>query len=72
MSKTIDKEFFIVYKIEPLEPFDSAIGVDNLALIFGRTKSSILKSLKKKYILYNNEKYEIIRESDLQSRKQVK
>lgn len=64
--KKIDKEFFIVYKLEPLEPIDSAIGVDNLALLFGRTRASILKSLKKKYILYNNEKYEIIRELDLQ------
>ena len=65
--KKIDKEFFIVYKLDPLEPFDSAIGVNELALLFGRTRASILKSLKKKYILYNNEKYEIIRETDLNS-----
>lgn len=64
--KKLDKEFFIIYKINPIEPFGSAIGLDELAKLFGRTRTSILRSLKKKYILYNNEKYEIIRETDLQ------
>ena len=64
--KKLDKEFFIVYKLNPIEPFGSAIGLTELANLFGRTRASILKSLKKKYILYNNEKYEIIRELDLQ------
>ena len=65
MSRKNDKEFFIVYKENPIEFFDSAIGVDNLAKIFNRTRSSMLRSLKSKYIKYNNEKYVIIRESDL-------
>ena len=56
----------MVYKLDPLEPVDSAIGVNELASLFGRTRKSIVKSLKNKYILYNNKKYEIIRESDLQ------
>ena len=63
--KKIDKEFFIVYS-EPMEFFNSAIGIDNLAALFNRTRSNMLRSLKNKYIKYNNKKYVIIRETDLQ------
>lgn len=63
--KKIDSEFFMIYK-EPVEFYDSAIGVNELAKVFNRTRNSILRSLKKSYIKYNNEKYIIIRESDLQ------
>ena len=63
--KKIDSEFFIVYK-EPVEFYDSAVGVNELAKVFNRTRASILRSLKKSYIKYNNEKYIIIRETDLQ------
>lgn len=67
--KKLDKEFFIIYSIDPIDYYNSAIGVDDLANLFGRTRKSIVKSLKNKYILYNNKKYEIIRESDLQKSK---
>lgn len=66
MNKKIDKEFFIVYKENPMEFFDSAIGINELAELFNRTRSNMLRSLKRNYIKYNNEKYVIIRETDLQ------
>ena len=63
--KSIDKEFFIVYSYPALY-YDSAIGVDELAEIFKRTRANMLRSLKREYIKMDNKKYFIIRESDLQ------
>ena len=63
--KSIDKEFFIVYSY-PIDYYDSAIGINELADIFKRTRASMLRSLKREYIKMDNKKYFIIRESDLQ------
>lgn len=64
--KKLDKEFFIVYSVDPIDYYNSAIGIDDLAKIFKRTRTNMLRALKNKYLLLNNKKYEIIRESDLQ------
>ena len=69
MNKRIDKEFFIVYKENPIEFYNSAIGVNELAELFNRSRSNMLRSLRRKYIKYNNEKYVIIREQELQKSK---
>lgn len=69
MNKRIDKEFFIVYKENPIEFFNSAIGINELAELFNRTRNNMLRSLRRNYIKYNNEKYVIIRETDLQKSK---
>lgn len=66
--KKLDKEFFIIYSVDPIDFYDSAIGVDELAKICKRTRSNMLRALKNKYLLLNNKKYMIIRECDLQSR----
>ena len=63
--KKLDKEFFIVYSY-PVDYYDSAIGINELAEIFKRSRSNMLRSLKKEYIKMDNKKYFIIRESDLQ------
>lgn len=65
--KKLDKEFFIIYSVDPIDFYDSAIGVENLAKIFKRTRANMLRALKNKYLLLNNKKYMIIRESDLNS-----
>lgn len=67
--KKLDKEFFIIYSVDPIDFYDSAIGVDELAKKFNRTRTNMLRALKNKYLLLNNKKYEIIRESDLQKSK---
>ena len=63
--KKLDKEFFIVYS-DPVDYYDSAIGVDELAKIFNRTRTNMMRSLKREYIKMDNKKYFIIRETDLQ------
>lgn len=65
--KKLDKEFFIIYSCDPIDFYDSAIGIDNLAKIFKRTRSNMLRALKNKYLLLNNKKYMLIRETDLNS-----
>ena len=42
----LDKEFFIVYSY-PTDFYDSAIGVDELAKIFNRTRTNMMRSLKR-------------------------
>lgn len=64
--KKLDKEFFIIYSCEPIEFYDSAIGIEELAKIFNRTRTNMLRALKNKYLLLNNKKYMLIRENDLQ------
>lgn len=66
--KKYNKEFFIVYKVEPMEFYGSAIGVDELSLVLNRSRSNTLRALKNDYIKINNSKYMIIRETDLQKR----
>lgn len=63
--KKIDSEFFIVYSIEPIEFYNSAVGINELAKIFNRTRSSMIRSLKSEYIRFNNRRYFILRETDL-------
>ena len=63
--KKLDKEFSIVYSY-PVDYYDSAIGVDELAAIFKRTRANMLRSLKREYIKMDNKKYFIISETDLQ------
>lgn len=64
--KKYNKEFYIIYKITPMEFYDSAIGIDNLATVLGRSRANTLRALKNDYIKIDNEKYMIIKETDLQ------
>lgn len=64
--KKYNKEFFIVYKINPVEFYDSAVGIDALSEVLGRSRANTLRALKNEYIKINNKKYMIIRETDLQ------
>jgi hypothetical protein len=64
--KKYNKEFYIVYKVEPIEFYGSAIGVDELSEVLGRSRTNTLRALKNEYIKINNKKYMIIRETDLQ------
>lgn len=64
--KKYNKEFYIVYKVNPVEFYDSAVGIDALSEVLGRSRSNTLRALKNEYIKINNKKYMIIRETDLQ------
>lgn len=66
--KKYNKEFFIVYKVEPMEFYESAIGLDELSDVLGRSRTNTLRALKNDYIKIDNKKYMIIRETDLQKR----
>ena len=43
--KKYDKTLFILYKINPIEFYDSAIGIDNLSNLLGKTRSNTLRAL---------------------------
>lgn len=64
--KKYEKEFFIIYGIEPVDYYSSAIGIEELSLILGRNRANTLRALKNDYIKIDNKKYMIIRETDLQ------
>lgn len=64
--KKLDKEFFIVYSSDPIDFYDSAIGIDELAKVCKRTRANMLRSLKHEFIKIDNKKYFIISKSDLQ------
>lgn len=66
--KKYNKEFFIVYKVEPMEFYGSAIGVDELSDVLGRSRANTIRALKNDYIKIDNKKYMILRETDLQKR----
>ena len=67
--KKLDNEFYIVYSMNPIEFYGSAIGINNLAALFNRSRANMIKSLKNKYIRYNNINYFVISGSDLQKNK---
>lgn len=64
--KKLDNEFYIAYSMNPIEFYGSAIGINNLAALFNRSRANMIKSLKNKYIRYNNINYFVISGSDLQ------
>ena len=64
--KKYEKEFFIIYGIEPIEFYSSAIGINKLSEVLRRSRANTLRALKNDYIKIDNKKYMIIRESDLQ------
>lgn len=64
--KKYEKEFFIIYGIEPVDFYSSAIGVEQLSEVLGRNRSNTLRALRNDYIKIDNKKYIIIRETDLQ------
>ena len=52
--KKYDKTFFILYDLKTGAYFNSAIGIDNLATILGKTRREALTSLRR---YKKNEKY---------------
>lgn len=52
--KKYDKTFFILYDLKTGVYFNSAVGIDNLASILGKTRRETLTSLRR---YKKNEKY---------------
>lgn len=51
--KKYDNELFILFKKNPIDFYDSCIGIDELARVLGRSRRNTLRSLQN-YLKKNN------------------